>query len=165
MSSYLPRKILVPVDLSETSPQVLQTAVNLVGWKGTEIHVLHVADKSHYRGDHVASKLSMSKMREDAYIASESHLEILVKGVSTDRAIKTCLLWGDPAMDIVRMAKTGDFDLIVMATHERRGINRFFSGSVAEDVMQRAPCSVLILRKKASRAPSSRREKKVAVPA
>jgi nucleotide-binding universal stress UspA family protein len=165
MDSYLPRKVLVPVDLSEASPLVLQTAVDMVGRKGTEIHVLHVADESHFRSDRVASRLSMSKIKEDAYVGAESHLEILVKGVSTDATIKTCLLWGDPAKDIVSMAKTGDFDLIVMGTHGWRGIDRFFSGSLAEDVMRRVPCSVLVLREKEGRAPSSRKEEKVAVPA
>ena len=69
---------------------------------------------------------------------------------------------GDPVKDIIQVAKGGDFDLIVMATHGRRGLNRFFGGSITEEVMRRAHCSVLVLRAKAGEAEQARKEEEVA---
>ncbi len=46
---------------------------------------------------------------------------------------------------IIDQARAGDFDLIVMGSHGRSGVARFFLGSVAEKVVQRAPCPVLIV--------------------
>jgi acetoin utilization protein AcuB len=53
---------------------------------------------------------------------------------------------GEPAETIVRTEKKVKADLIVMATHGRRGFSRFFLGSVAEIVLREASCPVLTIR-------------------
>jgi nucleotide-binding universal stress UspA family protein len=53
------------------------------------------------------------------------------------------MLVGDPAKEIVRLAREEDADLIVIGTHGRTGIARALLGSVAEVVVRRAPCPVL----------------------
>ena len=47
---------------------------------------------------------------------------------------------------IIQYAEEKDADLIIMATSGRTGPKRFFLGSVAENVVRRAPCSVLVVR-------------------
>ncbi len=59
---------------------------------------------------------------------------------------KTRAEWGDPADEILRMAKPGQFDLIAMATHGRTGLQRELEGSVAETVLRHAEIPVLMLR-------------------
>ncbi len=162
MKTYQPMKILAPVDFSETSLDALQAAAGLAG-AGAEVHVLHVAEDRHYVAGFASTPISVSKIKDDAYLALESDLEILAKKVSTPAQVKTVLIWGDPPKDIVKIAESGDFDLVVMATHGRRGLNRFFVGSVTEEVMRRAPCSVLALRVKAGEA--ERAEVKKEIPA
>jgi nucleotide-binding universal stress UspA family protein len=56
------------------------------------------------------------------------------------------LLTGDPANEIVRVAKEEGVEMIVMGTHGRTGLMRFLMGSVAEAVVRRAPCPVVTLR-------------------
>jgi nucleotide-binding universal stress UspA family protein len=53
---------------------------------------------------------------------------------------------GDPAEAIVKAARQVEADLIVMATHGRRGLLYLFLGSVVESVLRRAPCPVLAIR-------------------
>jgi len=53
---------------------------------------------------------------------------------------------GDPASEIVNVAKEENVDLIVMSTHGRKGISRLLMGSVAELVVRRAHCPVLTVR-------------------
>jgi nucleotide-binding universal stress UspA family protein len=60
--------------------------------------------------------------------------------------VKHALAEGDPAAAIVRAAKESRSDLIVMGTHGRKGLGRFLQGSVAEQVMRRAPCPVLAVK-------------------
>jgi nucleotide-binding universal stress UspA family protein len=50
---------------------------------------------------------------------------------------------GDPAGAILRAARENQCDLIVMGTHGRAGLNRFLRGSVAEEVVRKAPCPVM----------------------
>src|SRR5262249_31716035 len=53
---------------------------------------------------------------------------------------------GDPAPMILRTATRASADLIVMASHGRRGFSRLFMGSVAELVLRESPCPVLTVR-------------------
>ena len=56
------------------------------------------------------------------------------------------LLEGEPAAVIAETAEEAGADLIVMGTHGRTGLTRVIMGSVAEDVLRRAPCPVLTVR-------------------
>jgi nucleotide-binding universal stress UspA family protein len=53
---------------------------------------------------------------------------------------------GDPVGQIIRTARTEGTDLIVVGTHGRRGLPKFFLGSVAERVVTMAPCAVVTVR-------------------
>jgi nucleotide-binding universal stress UspA family protein len=53
---------------------------------------------------------------------------------------------GDAADQIVRACRSTKSDLIVMGTHGRRGLQKFFLGSVAERVVATAPCPVVTVR-------------------
>jgi acetoin utilization protein AcuB len=54
---------------------------------------------------------------------------------------------GEPASAIIRTAKRSAADVIVMATHGRRGFSRVMLGSIAEMVLREAPCPVLCVRR------------------
>ena len=53
---------------------------------------------------------------------------------------------GDPATQIVRVAQETRCDLIVLGTHGRTGLGRLLMGSVAEQVLRKAPCPVLTVK-------------------
>jgi nucleotide-binding universal stress UspA family protein len=58
-----------------------------------------------------------------------------------------CLIWeGDPGDSIVEAAAAESVDLIVVGTHGRKGMDRFFVGSVSERVVRTAPVAVLVAR-------------------
>lgn len=52
---------------------------------------------------------------------------------------------GDPAEAIIHVANSRGASLIVMGTHQRRGMERLFRGSVAERVLRASPCPVLVV--------------------
>jgi nucleotide-binding universal stress UspA family protein len=53
---------------------------------------------------------------------------------------------GEPHAEILRVAEDDRCDLIVMGTHGRTGLPRLLMGSVAEQVVRRAPCPVLTVK-------------------
>jgi len=61
-------------------------------------------------------------------------------------SVKRYLKEGDPATEIVRLAKETKSDLIVMGTHGRTGFGRILMGSVAEQVVRKAPCPVVTVK-------------------
>jgi quercetin dioxygenase-like cupin family protein len=63
---------------------------------------------------------------------------------------------GDAPEEILRLAQALKCDLIVMGTHGRAGLGRLLRGSVAEEVLRRAPCPVVVVRSPTQGAPSAR---------
>lgn len=61
------------------------------------------------------------------------------------------LTMGDPASEIVRLAADESAEMIVLGTHGRTGMTRLLMGSVAEAVVRRAPCPVLVYREAAQK--------------
>jgi nucleotide-binding universal stress UspA family protein len=158
MRRFEPKKILVPIDFSEVSADVLQAGVEIGERWGAEVMALHVAREGDYipssaydsafpplpYGEARASLLT--KFREDARSRLEHQIETMLRKAGGGRKNHSLILWGEPARDIVQMAENGGFDLIVMATHGRRGLNRMFLGSVTEEVLRHAPCPVFAIR-------------------
>ncbi|HWT81688.1 MAG TPA: universal stress protein, partial [Candidatus Methylomirabilis sp.] len=60
--------------------------------------------------------------------------------------VRSVLAEGVPFDQILRAAKRLRCDLIVLATHGRTGLRHVLTGSVAENVVRRAPCPVLTVR-------------------
>ncbi len=60
--------------------------------------------------------------------------------------IEPCVSFGLPAERLLAEARTQKADLIIIGTHSRRGLQHLLLGSVAEEVVRQAPCSVLVAR-------------------
>lgn len=60
--------------------------------------------------------------------------------------VMTEVRFGDPAREIVSLAERAKVDLIAMATHGRSALGRLALGSVAEEVVRRAPVPVMLMR-------------------
>jgi nucleotide-binding universal stress UspA family protein len=59
---------------------------------------------------------------------------------------KLLLCEGDPAEEILRVAKDGGYDLIVVGHRGLSPVKAFLLGSVSNQVVSHAPCSVLVVR-------------------
>ena len=65
--------------------------------------------------------------------------------LSRKTSVRVRVVTGDPAAEIVRLAKEERADLVVLPTHGRTGLSHVFFGSVAEKVVRHAECPVLTL--------------------
>ena len=77
--------------------------------------------------------------------------------------METVLKRGYPAEEIVLTAQDNHSDLIVMGTHGRTGLSRLLMGSVAESVLPKSTCPVLLV--KSNQRASASASDRVAVPA
>jgi nucleotide-binding universal stress UspA family protein len=66
------------------------------------------------------------------------------------RAVQTRLSSGRTAPEILRHAREGGFDLLVVGSHGRTGLKHLVLGSVAEELVRAAPCPVLVVRRSAA---------------
>lgn len=146
-------KILVPIESIEHhhTYSAVEKAIDLSAGKGdnAELIVLHVEYVEAALLGEEKERLIKAKKREikeEFDIIKEACQE---KGVSN---IRTMIKEGKPDKEIVKLAKEEKIDLIVIGSgklHDRslKGhIERFFYGSVTEEVIHKAPCSILIVR-------------------
>jgi nucleotide-binding universal stress UspA family protein len=144
------RRILCPVDFSDTSHHAFQYAVLLARQMGAELVVLHVIEEAplftSYGG---LPNLDFPREREDS---AQRDMTALVSAADAHGVrIRTQVLHGSNYKAILRFAEENQMDLIVMGTHGRSGLDYAIFGSVTERVMRKAPCPLLIVRPPGSR--------------
>lgn len=138
------RKILVPTDFSDPSSAAIRHAGELAAKFGAEVVILHVLEQHLSDTPDFAFGLTFSTYVSESRTAAERRLQKLRDEVrSTVERVSTALVEGSPKTEIVRYARTGGIDLIVMSTHGRSGIIHAIIGSVAESVIRTAECPVL----------------------
>jgi len=131
------RKILYPTDFSSYSNQAYFHAVALAETHGASLTVLYVynpaaeaqaghpaaADREYWRGQ-------LEQIRPANPMIAVTHV----------------LLEGNASDVIPRYAADAGIDMVVMGTHGRTGRERLLMGSVAEQTLRSAPCSVLVVK-------------------
>ena len=121
------REILFATDFSDVSANAGRLAVQTTKRLGARLHVLHVVPP-------VTDPVPSARALADLASALEGRI-----------ALVTQLTSGLAAREIVAYATRIGIDLIVMGAHGRTGLSRVLLGSVAEAVMRRAPCPVLVV--------------------
>lgn len=135
--------ILVPLDGSALAEMALPTAFQLATGTGARVTLLRVVEPLPITIQPAAyHKLTEADEREAVDYLDELRQTAPETAVSID--IK--LLRGDAAETILHYAATQDVDLIVMTSHGRSGISRWYHGSVTESVLRGATCATLVLR-------------------
>jgi len=142
------KKILCPVDFDQSSPLALGLASELAQERKAMLYVVHIIAMP--PGPEVA--LPFGKMEASARAKLERLARQRVNGKAR---YEIEVVMGDPGVEILQAAKRRGADLIVMATHGRKGLRRLVLGSVAERVVREAPCPVLTVKPKASASKSS----------
>jgi len=130
------KKILVPVDRSESSQHAFQFAASLAQEHDAELIVLYV----------VPLAAVMYGPPPKNYLDHLLQELCLMKPSDPDARVQYKVAEGDPAAAILNAARETKCDLIVMGTHGRTGLSRFLMGSVAEQVVRMAPCLVMTVR-------------------
>ena len=136
------KTILFPTDFSDASNAAFQYAVEFARGSGGRLLIVHVQEPIYPL---VGGELAyLPSLETDP----EQLAALLHKIVPDDPQLifSHQLIQGDPAAEIVNLAKAEHVDLIVLGTHGRTGVARLLLGSTAEQVLRRAPCPVLAVK-------------------
>jgi universal stress protein A len=135
------KTILFATDFSHASDAALANAEALATSTGAKLLIVHVEEPplaygggELYYGLPEPSSERILKMLED------------VRPKNPAVAFTHRLTMGDPASEIVRIAGDEKAEMIVIGTHGRSGVSRLLMGSVAEAIVRKSPCPVLVYR-------------------
>ena len=138
-------KILMGIDDSKFSGDVLRAVVMQFRTEHTEVRVLHVLQPSAPAPPQMAPGYApeLDDQKKPAHeLVERIANELRGAGFKVDTAVEV----GDIRETIIDRASGWGADLIVVGSHGRSGIQRFLLGSVAEFVARHANCSVEIVR-------------------
>ena len=140
------KTIIFPTDFSTASDAALLHAEALARQQAARLLIVHVEEPPlAYGGGELYYGLPEPN--------SERILKMLEDVKPSDPSVPFAhrLTMGDPAGEIVRIAADENAAMIVLGTHGRTGMTRLLMGSVAEAIVRRAPCPVLVYREVAER--------------
>ena len=146
-SPFKIKHILVPIDFSDCSKKALPYALPLAKEHKAALTLLYVVAPAYGAGESGAvdyARLEAS-MKESG--AKELN-KLVVDEVGGDTSADTLVCVGSPSREIIEMARNLPADLIVISTPGRPGLKHVSLGSVAENVVQCAPCPVFVVRER-----------------
>jgi nucleotide-binding universal stress UspA family protein len=147
------KRILHPTDFSSASRAAFATAVELAKANRGELTLVHVlAPPAPMLGEGYMSPKTYEDLVASAQAWARRQLDALVsKARKAGARARGLLVEGIAHEAIARAARSTRADLLVMGTHGRTGVAKFFLGSVAGRVLATAPCPVLTVRSPAKR--------------
>lgn len=142
------RPILHATDFSPASRAALTKAIELARRQHAPLLIAHVMTPPiPMMGDGYVSPATWDTIVKSYRKSSQRKLDVIVRRARAAGArVRGLLLEGMPAEAIVRAARGRRVGTIVMGTHGRSGVARFFLGSVAGRVVAAATCPVLTVR-------------------
>lgn len=137
----VPRRILVPTDLSELSLEALEYAGEISRLFNAEIIILHVIESKD------ASEFPVkSRLEEAEFEARKSVIHLLMDHAIVPQNLRLEICHGSAVEEIIRSVGQCHADFVVMSTHGRTGLRHALMGSVAEQVVRLSPVPVLTIK-------------------
>ena len=149
------KRLLAPIDFSDTSRALLRRARALAATYDAEIDLLHVIETPSFLKP-ITGLATLGDLAPDVGAKAEAYLNRLRdESGNPSITVRTHLEEGNPASRIVQFAQEHNTDLIVIATHGLSGMKRFFLGSVTERVVRAAPCPVFCVKINGAASPET----------
>jgi nucleotide-binding universal stress UspA family protein len=137
-------KILVAHDGSAQADKALTKAADIAGMNQSPIIVLSVVPDLCMMeiSDDDCKKMYEIMTKESTKKLEEIKKDLSAKSVEMEMEVK----FGNAAETILEVAKDRGVDLIVVGSHGRHGVKKFFLGSISSKVVDHAHCDVLIVK-------------------
>jgi nucleotide-binding universal stress UspA family protein len=145
-SRFKIKTLLVPVDFSNYSREGLRYAIGLATEFRATIILLHATYLGYICSSEGTVIYDIPGLQKAARKTAQRKMRELVRSVNFGGVkFESVFTEGSPVLDICAFAKDHDVDLIITSTHGLIGFKHVLIGSIAEQVVRHAPCSVLVL--------------------
>ena len=144
------KRILFPTDFSHDNRVALKLASTLAAESHARLYIVHVHD---IRNTSTAMGEAGFMMASALHEERREAWERLAKIAPTIPIVhyEHELLTGTPVVELLQFTQSMQIDLIVMSSHGRTGLRRLLMGSIAEGIMRKANCPVMVVKQSAGR--------------
>ena len=136
------KTILVPVENRETDQTILKHIRPLARLANSKLMLVHVADGWVARNYENFKLRESEEMKEDRVYLANLERELRAEGFE----VTSVLAMGEPAEEIIKLARSQPVELIAMSTHGHRFISDLLYGSTADKVRHHVDVPVLLLK-------------------
>lgn len=141
------KRILVPLDRSSAAEQLLSVAGSVARTTGASVRLLHVAPVPGNVETPEGRVVAYADQEMDRVEAEQTDYLLALAtahlgGVAADCRVR----FGEPVEEILKEIDAFDADLVAVATKTRSSISRALLGSVAEELVRKAPVTVMLVR-------------------
>lgn len=160
MRSVSLQTIMVAIDASEVSRKAFDKAITLAKALDARLVIAHVLGyrdagspqppDNYINQDSIKLDQMLYEKYEQERNAYVEHYEALLKQ-KTQEAEESGVraeyvqVHGAPGSSLCKMARTLEADLLIVGSHQRRGISELIMGNTSNYIMHHAPCSVLVV--------------------
>jgi nucleotide-binding universal stress UspA family protein len=143
------RRIVCPIDFSDSSLDALAVAINLAEEADAELTLLHVVEIPRIVSEEpTVIDVDLPRIHEEATGAAQRKLQALIpEQARTYCTVETTVVEGRAYREILRQAAERDSELIVMGVHGRGALDLLVFGSTTHHVIRASTCPVLIVRR------------------
>jgi len=143
------KRILAPVDGGPVSLLGLHQAIKLCALEGARLRLVHVVDEMPIMGDpDTVMAAPIPELREAGRAVLTQAASVAKSSGITAEISMIETMGGNTAEFVVNEASKWGADVIVLGTHGRTGLDHFFNGSSAEDIIRATLIPVLLVRAK-----------------
>jgi nucleotide-binding universal stress UspA family protein len=145
------KKVVCPVDFSDNSKIIAESAAYIAGTFKAAIHLVFVVQNFEDYSGFFVPQMSMPNLEQELFTGAEERMVLFCKdhadsfekaGVSE---VVHKVFVGDVGEQIVQYAAEIHGDLIIMGTHGYKGLEKIMFGSIAAKVVRSAQCPVMTI--------------------
>lgn len=140
------RNILWPTDFSDTASHALRYAIEMANLYQVGIRILHVVDQPVGDANYMILSITPEELAKSMEEAAASKMQELLGQLDTSLKVETVIRRGDAINEILTETQSGDIGMVVIASHGRTGLSHFLHENVAEAIVNKADCPVLVVK-------------------
>lgn len=145
------RKVVTPIDFSDNSKLIAQSAAYMAGKFGAEMHLIYIVQNFEDYSGFFVPQMSLPNLEGELLEGAESKMKSFCDNISdfcTEVGVsklESKVFMGDVGERIVDYANEIEAELVIMGTHGYKGLEKIMFGSVADKVVRMATCPVLTI--------------------
>ncbi len=143
--------VITPVDFSDNARMIAESAACIAGKFGAELHLVFVVQNFEDYSGFFVPPVGLPSLEQELHDSARHKMEEFVQDFSEAAAaagvftLRSKVLVGDVAEEILSYAHDVECGMIVMGTHGYKGLERIMFGSVADKVVKNSCCPVMTI--------------------